>query len=380
MRRALAAMVAILPAALPAAAPADDVVAQVTRATPVNAFGGRLAWSEYDAALGRFRLTTRSAGIVAAVPVRTRAVPFDVDLGPDGAGGVVAVYSRCRREPGRQRLGNALVAHPGWSTGRGCRLWRFDFSTGRESRIEGTAARDASEFAPAIWKDRVAFARRYPRRPALAGDRPLLFVKRLSADARARRLPGGPHSRYRVCIGGNCHRERFVAEPGPTAMDLRGWNLAVAWDSGSEVGPTSSLLLETIGRRVARRRLQRVESGSLQGSELVTPALDGSALYWGSITFGDSTGSELRRFALPGGPAEAAALPAASQADEWIRPVLGVAVDGGAVAYLISGAPAQPEPGCTPRQRCVVDPGCAPDRPCEIRLARDLAFTRARGG
>ena len=371
--RGLAAALAVALAALLAAAPAraDETIATVAAPGPISSYGGVTAWSALDPATGRFRLTVAGPSGVRTLPIRGRAVPFDVDLGRGARGGVVAAYSRCRREPRRQTLGNALIAHPGWSTATGCRLWSYSFATGRETRIAHTAVRGASEFLPTVWEGRVAFARRYPARAGLRGERAYLYVR---DGSRTRALPPGTRSAYRVCIGGNCHRQRLVVEPGPTALDLRGHRLALAWDSGSRTGPTSSIYVETIGRRtVERRRLEAVESGDIQGLELVSPAIDGSSVFWGSLRFGDETRSELRRRALPSGPLAVATIPPDGA---YLRPVLAFAVDAGRVTYLVSGAPSAAEPGCTPETPCVADPGCTAGRPCEIRVAQGLEFRR----
>jgi hypothetical protein len=371
--RRLAVAPAVALALLFAAAPAraDETIATVAAPGPVSAYGGMTAWSALDPATGRYRLTVSGPDGIRTLPIRSRKVPFDVDLGRDARGGVVAAYSRCSREPRRQTLGNALIAHPDWRSGSGCRLWRYSFASGRETRIGHTAARGASEFLPTLWEGRVAFARRYPARAGLSGQRAYLYVR--DGD-RTRPLPPGARSAYRVCIGGNCHRQRLVVEPGPTAMDLHGSRLALAWDSGSRTGPTSSVYVETIGRRtVERRRLQAVESGDIQGIELVSPVIDGSSVLWGSLWFGDETRSELRRRPLPTGPLAVATIPPDGA---YLRPVLAFAVEAGRVTYLVSGGPSVAEPGCTPAAPCVTDPGCSAGRPCEIRVSQGLEFRR----
>jgi hypothetical protein len=89
----------------------------------VDAHGSRVVWSDYHA--GAWHLTARSG----ALPVAPGARPFDVDLGPDGHGGTVAVYSR-----------------------RG-RLYEYSFRARRE-RALGVRGR-----WPAAWGSRIAFVR-----------------------------------------------------------------------------------------------------------------------------------------------------------------------------------------------------------------------------
>src|SRR5205807_5071276 len=98
----------------------------------LSSYGGVLAWSHWDAAVQAFRLLARQGGRTSALPIASRSVPFDVDLGPDVRHAVTAVYSRCRQE------------RPAWVEGvvfarftppAGCSLYRYDFSSGREHRI-----------------------------------------------------------------------------------------------------------------------------------------------------------------------------------------------------------------------------------------------------
>lgn len=351
----------------PSAAGAGTL-ATVPAPTPVSAYGGVVAWSTLDPATGRYALTAAVDGVITRLPVKTRTVPFDVDLGRAASGGVVAAYSRCRVEPGRQQLGNALIAHPDWSTGRGCRLYRYSFTGGREVRLRRSGT--ASEFLPSIWRDRIAFA------TVRRGGHPRLWLRDLDAGIRARALPPGARSTYTVCIGGNCHRKRLVREPGPTALDLRGNRLAMTWDSGAD-GPTSSLYVETIGRRsVDRRRLLAVVSGNLVGQELLGPALDPGGVVWTWARYGEDISATLLRRPLPGGTTRRAMYPPLSDQEIYLRPVLASAVDGDAVTYLASGAPAAPEPGCSAVSRCTAQPGCSPESPCVLQQVTGLVPRR----
>lgn len=369
-RAACAVLVALLFSA--PAARADEVVATLAAPAPISAFAGRIAWSAYDAATGRYRLMTAADGTVGRVPVRPRVVPFDVDLGPGPNGDVQAVYSRCRREPGPQALRNAIVQMPGWSTGRGCDLYRFAFATGREYRIAAASSASASEFLPTIWKQHVAFARVYD-----LDSRPYLYWRRLDGAGPSRRLPAGTRSSYRVCSPppAGCETQRRIVEPGPTALDLRGTRLAFGWDSGHSSGPTSAAYLDTIRREsISRHLLQRRGSGSLQGKEIVTPVLGARSVLWGSITFGENQGNELRRQTLDTGAVSSAALPAPSQRDGYTRPALAVARNGRQIAYLLSGRALTGEPGCTPQNPCNAEAGCTQAEPCTLRIAQELTF------
>jgi hypothetical protein len=365
--------------ALPAAAAADRTIATLSAPAPVSAFAGRLAWSAYDPASRSYRLMTELAGTVSPVPVATRNAPFDVDLGPDKSGNTIAVYSRCRREPGRRdpAISNAITQLPDWSSGRGCDLYRFDFATGREAKIRGASTRGASEFLPTVWKTRIAFARVYERRPGRAGDRAYLYVRSQSAAGRSLRVPAGTRSTQKFCSGKPL-RCRLKLEPGPTALDLSGRRLAFGWDSGGEEGPFSSAYLGTIGTRAARKTLiSRESSGSVEGDEIVSPGITGGQVIWTLTRFGNETSNTSRRHRISTGEMTEAQFATPDPADAFIRPVIASAVDGDLVLYLASGLTPPPSEPCTPQNRCVADPGCSAAQPCLLRSAVNLPYARS---
>src|SRR4051794_11191272 len=89
----LALALALAGAAAPARA-ADHVVATVSKATEIDAYGGRAVWSTYDPAIGAFRLTVDNRGRIRTLPVAPSPTKFDVDLGPGPHGGTIAIYSQ----------------------------------------------------------------------------------------------------------------------------------------------------------------------------------------------------------------------------------------------------------------------------------------------
>ena len=375
MRRLLAAAAGILCLACPASALADETLALVARPTPVSAHAGRVVWSDYDAATNAYYLTQRSGGLTSRVPIRPRSVPFDVDLGPDANGETVAAYSRCARDPKRRdpRIGNAIAQMPGWASGRGCDLYRFDFATGRETRIATANSPGASEFLPTIWKATVAFARVYERKRGLKGERAYLYARPISGAARSRKLIAGSRSDLRFCTGRPRRCERVV-EPGPTSLDLFGRRLTFGWDSAAQGFPTSSVYLETLRtRRVERRRIERRDSGEIQGVELLSPQIDQEArIVWGRALFGDTTRSDVVRYRINSGSRDSAQVqPVPGEA--VVGTVLATAVDGVDVIYLGSRRIVPGEP-CTPQNPCAFDPGCADAQPCELRRATSLSF------
>jgi hypothetical protein len=204
--------------ALPAAAPAARVLARERAPTAVDAFGHAVIWSSYGP-LGKYHLKVLRHGHVRRLHVRPRPVQFDVDLGPDANGRPVAVYSRCRREPDD---GGGFYA--AYDLGRGCRLYRYSFDTGREQRLRIPRRPGASDFSPVIWRDTLVFVRVFTHRKGVRGDYPYLYEVRLP-DGTPRRLAGGTRGVY---------EDEFRGGPGPVGLDLRGHELAFAWGDSQD--------------------------------------------------------------------------------------------------------------------------------------------------
>jgi hypothetical protein len=248
MRRLLVPLALALAAAAAAPAAADEEIATLTDPTAVDAYAGRLVWSEPDAATGRYRLMTRAgSGPVEPVAVPERSEPFDVDLGPDAAGRTVAVYSRC---------------------GGGCDLYRYDFATGHERRLArpSTAGRES---LPALWGGRVAFVRSVRGR-----DR--LYVQGLA---------GGPAREVR---GGRGTYDE---------IDLRGERVAFVRDRTTRGGDrTEYTLLVGRGGRTARL-VDRAASGLLSSVAIRKPRFAGGALVYALVRFG-AAGNRFLRYDL----------------------------------------------------------------------------------
>ena len=190
---------------------------------------GRVAWSARDPSTGYFVLMTVTGDTpVQRVPVPPRSVLFDVDLEADAQGETIAAYSRCHRDPPprRPQIGNALAQMPEWSAARGCNLHQFNFTTGRETRIAGANAPDASQFLPTVWKTRVAFARVYERRRGRLGDRAYLYIRGVTGADASRQVPAGNRSRLQTCSGRPVRclysvEWAHVARPGRAASRVR---------------------------------------------------------------------------------------------------------------------------------------------------------------
>ena len=322
------------------AAHADVTYATVAHPTPVSFFRDRLVWSAFDQARNGYVLMTHHGGVTSAVPVQHRGVPFDSDLGPDGHGDTVAVYSRCGREPSFSPQGNAP---PEWSSGRGCNVFQFNFATGRETRVASANTDGSSEFLPSIWETRIAFARVYERRSGRAGDRAYLYARTLLGTSTSTRLRSGPRA--------------VPVETGPAALDLRGRRVAFAWATrGDCPGGITAIWLDTVGG--GQQRVQSACNTNLQGRAVVSPTISGGQVYYSrSNTGGEELGSRIRRYRIKTRDRrEVFALPRAA--------ALATATDAGRTFYLASNAfPAR----CMGGVPGVPDlPGAPPTPPCQL--------------
>jgi hypothetical protein len=143
--RALLVSAALAPLAVPGSANARDLVLSTDRsAANIAAFGQGLAWSR-DAGT-QSRLVLRAFGPAYDVALPPAGGLFDPDLGSDGRGGLIAVYTRC-----------AGVS------GRNCDVYQYDLIARLESKVSGASTPGCSEFAPSVWEGAIAFGRSGPR-------------------------------------------------------------------------------------------------------------------------------------------------------------------------------------------------------------------------
>jgi hypothetical protein len=263
MTARILALTGLLVAIAAPPAQADDL--RLDRGTPIAAYGGRLAWSAYDAATNSYMLTTRLDGVTSAVPVAPRPVPFDVDLGPRSNGSVAATYSRCR------------VDAPPAERARGCDVYLYDFSTGRETRVIRASAPDANESWPSLWRDTLAFAREYDAKPGLG----YLYTRSIASRRASTRMPGGARSRCEHC--------RELPASHAAQLDLYGRRLGFSWtylDNGE--GLDSEIRLDTIG--AGHELVAHQDGGGLTQVQLGWPAFAAGELYWSISCFGDPGG------------------------------------------------------------------------------------------
>jgi hypothetical protein len=253
--RDLTTVAATAAALLVVAAPAgadDTEIATLPSQTSLDALDGHVLWSEQDAATRAWRLVDRSNPL----PVATGPAPFDVDLGHDSRGRLVAVYSRCRE----------ALREDGANFGRrGCDIFRFSFATGRETKVKSVSSR-RDEYEPTIWHARIGFVR-------AVGARQRMYVRDLRAG-RTRRLRGGGPDAF------------------PRDLDLRSRTTAVRWahEFSDDVrlafaGRPGRTLLATPGSGAAAQ----------QYSTLHPTFANGHSVYWGLSSSDPGYGEVWRR-------------------------------------------------------------------------------------
>jgi len=178
---------------------ADTVVGELLRPSVIRDYGGVQVFSDFDGSA--YRLAVRRDGRVERLAVAGSRAPFDVDIGPDRNGRPQLIYTRCKVERPVVDLGTNISS--------GCDLVVFSLAGGgaeRPVRNANTAGGD--EFAPTLWKGRIAFARKVK-----GGGRALVYTRQLAAP-RSRpslRLPGAPGR---------------TSSRGILELDLRGAKLA----------------------------------------------------------------------------------------------------------------------------------------------------------
>jgi len=330
--RALLTLVSVLLVVVPAHA-ADELLGPLPGGARLSAYGGWVVFSS-PTGTGAWTLKTWHEGVVADVGVAASAVPFDADVGPGTSGLPTVVYSRCGVTP-------IPDAPP-----RDCDVFSVELGGGRERRLAVSTTR-FSEFAPAIWGNKLAFGRQ-ARRQRKAD---ILLAR---GDSRFRRL--GPRTFPRCC------RRRRTAE-WPRAMDLGPRAIAYRWIlSGRDVflGYGEELWISRLNGTRARLAQSGWSSGACGGSRVFSPNVDDVSVVYGYWSDDCGDGSEsLRRFNL--------ATRGRAQGDvSGPGVVLSVAHDGGDVYWLR---------GDFYRGECAT-----PESPCELMRSRDTVFRRIKGG
>jgi hypothetical protein len=256
---AIVALVLLLVAA-PAAHAQDTVVATLERPSEVREHDGAVLYSDYDAAIDRYRLRVRAAGgTVRELRVAPSREPFDADLGTDSAGNLAAIVALPNGEPR--------------GTGGGTDLFVFTVATGLARPVRN-ANTGEDERAPAIDHGRIAFTRVYD------GAKPIVYTKRLIAPRRkpSTRLPGVPTRRCTLLIErGDC----TTVDRAVVTLELREGRLAQLVTYHVENGPghrQNEIRLVDVARR-SSRQVAFMTTGE-GGQEYVGPSFAGSRLSW----------------------------------------------------------------------------------------------------
>ena len=311
----------------------------VSAPTPIAAYGGRLVWSRPDGA-GGFELVQRVGdGPVTRLPVPSRSVPFDVDLGPTSGGRVLAVYTRCANEP-TPTQGSST---PLYETGRGCDVYKLDVGRGREVRYTKVNASDATEFWPTYWKGRLGFARVYDN--GLGSSH--LYVKDVASSRPSERLPGGPDFTSRELHSCGEQLCPNVRRPMPGQLELYGSRLAFTWPLPGKEGSADELRVDTVGTKDSLV-LDRGSSG-LTRLEVAWPSFEGGRAYWAHPCSGDSSGCTPARVRLSTSTYTGDIVELGAPSPDW---VLSHERAGG-ITWVLHPSPDSPVPNACP---CVLEP------------------------
>lgn len=175
----LALVIVALGTAVSPALAQQRIVDVVQRPTQVRDDGGRVLYSDFDAATAQYRLVIHDGAREHPVPVAPQPEPFDADIGTDTAGRPSVVVSICGRPPAADRRSG------------GCDLFVHRLGTTSLRSVTNANTPDR-ESAPTIFRGRIAFARTYR-----SGAGPIVYAKRLIAPRSrpSRRLPGVPRRR-----------------------------------------------------------------------------------------------------------------------------------------------------------------------------------------
>jgi hypothetical protein len=254
---------------------APTVISVEQNDTPVDGWGGWLVWSRREAD-GRFALIARGpdgTGVRLGVP--TQEAPFDASVGPGPDGGPLVVYAAC--------------ANTASATPTGCDVRRIDLATGQDAPVPAASAPGVDERYPAVWGDRIAFAR---PRSAARPERTGIAVADLDAPS-----PVAP-----TIFGTRTEKQgrRRVTAPayGPRGLDLRGSTIAASWRTAGR-GPERWRLVVARGDRAPRTVISATTNRRTL-SRLGTPALSSRDVVAPRQRVGSTNRSELVRTTLSG--------------------------------------------------------------------------------
>jgi hypothetical protein len=253
-RSSLLASLALAAACIAAAPAAAETLADYD-GYRVAAYDGIQAWSRQVEGQG-FELLLRQNGSVRPLAVPAQGRPYDVALGRDAVGTLLAAYASC----------------PSGHYPAGCRLRTIDLASGRDRPIAGTHATRASEYLPALSHGTLVFARRGRRQDAQNHHIVSVESTRLGSRRPSRAL-------YRS----------FLIDVDATAVSSAGAAFTIAdFRQGHGVG---RLYAKPAGERVTLVANTRASTNMW----LQTPTFTGGALYWAAS---DSTATPPSGFVL----------------------------------------------------------------------------------
>lgn len=359
VRAALALLVALL--VLPAGAEAavrERTLLDLPNESEFSYHAGLGVVSAYDEGSREYHLVlVRDGAGPQRLPIAASDVPFDADLGPDGAGRPAVVYSRCA--PGGTR------------EAEGCDrdLYLHRLGAAGERPISSANAPGADDEQPTLWRGEVAWVRTYRDLRQVVYARPLRRARTRPSD----RQPGLP---TRNCAlrseRGDCTTgDRRIAD-----LELRGRLLALSGryvvDDQDGFDTREIRLIDRLRGTV--RRVALLTSGE-GGQAYVGLSFSGGHLGWHRSCFGDPSGCGGRgafRYDLARDRYEH---------EEDYRPLSGFALDGDDVIGVDGGGELGDEPGTQFGSPCPAARGALPACPV-VRLGplawRAIAARRVR--
>ena len=258
-------------------------------AQALSAYGGYVVFSQSDPNQNNWRLMVWHAGRVSALPIASRSIPFDADVGPDVRGRPAVVYSQCSTDPsGLFQVATPIIWTIGWTNASECRIYELSLVGGRGRLVKQIYARGSSDSTPSIWKGAIAFARISASRPNVA--RVMLW----RPGRPAHELPGGTLP-CMTCPAG------FPGPPGAwvSAMDLGPQALAFSWVlSGENVlhGIALEMRIDPMGGgrpRIADAGVGQEACTGGESSSVSSPNADGAQIFYvveiGDPCVGDSS-------------------------------------------------------------------------------------------
>jgi hypothetical protein len=264
VRRPVTLLIVVLALALCEGARANTLIGPLAAEARVRAWAGIAVLSIRDPG-GGYRLATQQ-GREAPRPlagIAPTSHPFDANIGPGPSGSPVIVFVRC-------------------GTNRRCGLKRTTLAGNVETPIRALAGVGRLDHAPAVWGNRLAFAR-----PAPHGS-DWVYVVPLEAGKRARhiRVRGAPRPE---CVSPARGCRAALVHPAVTELSLRGSTLAEDVNLGlvedNEMCPRTEVrVIDLDSRRGHRVRQPYCGEG---GQTLLGVSLTATHLIFASICPGD---------------------------------------------------------------------------------------------